>query len=178
MRYSLSNLYRQINRNYSIKTDNELDINSFVGERETNISEYIESFVNYHKGRLSFKNKFQYIITIFLLILILGFGATLIASIVLVINGTIVDATQIATILSCSGASFIASVFSLLQIIVKYLFPQSDDKVGTDLLKTTLSSDLELLNYLLNKEKTKTEIKELKQSDIKEKPSPKSKSSK
>ena len=175
MRYSLSNLYKQINRSYSIKTDNDLDINSFVEERETNISEYIESFVRYHKGRLSFKNKFQYIITIFLLTLILGFGATLIISIIFVIKGIIIDSTQIATILSCSGASFIASVFSLLQIIVKYLFPQSDDKVGTDLLQTTLSSDLELLNYVLNKEKTTTEIKELKESKTKEKTSPKEK---
>ncbi len=167
MPFNVHDLYRQINRAHSIKSDNELDINRFVEDRENSISDYISASVSHHKSRLRFKGFAQYFITFFLVGLIAIFGVAIICAIFLIVKGKITDETQIITILSCTAASFIASVFSLLQIIVKYLFPQTDDKIATDLMKTTLSSDLKLLNYVLQRKQSDAEHKNLSESSSK-----------
>ena len=52
------------------------------------------------------------------------------------------DVSVIVALIGSAGA-FISSLFGLLLIVVKYVFPEYDDKNSMDLLKTAITTDFD-----------------------------------
>lgn len=118
------------------------DMSHHFEKRERAITEFLNDTLTIYSSRSKTKSIFQIIITSILLLLIFGFGF----SIVYVIFYSLynhVETTPLITSLVTSCVSFAGSVVSLFIVIVKYIFPSTEDENNMNILNSTMEVDME-----------------------------------
>ena len=114
-------------------------------ERETKITEFISLTVDNHKKRWGTKIKYQKFITNMLIVIVITFAAALLTLIVLSCCKVIDQISVVITLVSSAGLTFIGSIFSLLNIVVKYMFPEKEEEYSMGILKN--ASDIDYRYY-------------------------------
>lgn len=110
--------------------------------REKAITDFITASVSAHSTRMKIRNVFQVIISSILLMTMVAFAGMFVYVIVFSTKRQIHDVSVIVALIGSAGA-FISSLFGLLLIVVKYVFPEYDDKNSMDLLKTAITTDFD-----------------------------------
>lgn len=123
-------------------------------KREEAITKYIESASKSHACRLVIKNVFQIIITSILLFLLLVFAGMFIF-VILYSSIKQIEGFEVVVALISSAGAFISSLFALLFIILKYVFPKTDDENSKDLLKTAIEVDSQYYDKNMSSRDTK-----------------------
>lgn len=109
--------------------------------REKSITDYIGATVDTYKTRLCTRSVFQVIISIILLLSIILFGSLFVFVILYSIINQLTNTSIIVSLIG-SASAFISSIFGLLTIVVKYIFPKADDENSMHLLELAISTDL------------------------------------
>ena len=109
-------------------------------KREQAITKYIESTSKSHSTRLRTRSIFQVIISILLLISLVAFATMFIFVIIYSLLNRLNDLNVIISLIG-SASAFISSLFGVLIIVVKYIFPKSDDENSMKLLQTAIEID-------------------------------------
>ena len=135
-----------------ILSDKDLDLSQLIKFREQYLTDFFNSVVNHNDKRLQKKLHHQNLITFILIGIIVAFALTIITVVFLSAFGVLKDVNAIATLLSIAASSFIASVFSLLHVVVKYIFPSEEEKNNHEIIKTIIESDLSYLKLIQEKD--------------------------
>ena len=102
------------------------NINESIKIREELLNTFIDLNINNYKSRWKVKKIYQHLITIILLLVVIMFAVFNAIVLFKALNGDITDIGVLVTIVSSITASFLSSIFSMLLIIVKYIFPKRE----------------------------------------------------
>lgn len=131
-----ADLNTQINSDQGLKEPNNLKI------RDNNITKLVESIKLDHENRIKNRRIYQQIITLLLLAIVFVFFIGLITIIVLSAANLIQNLELIITLVTSVSASFVASVISLLLVVVKYIFPVNQDENNLSTITKIHSDDI------------------------------------
>ena len=125
---------------------NELkDANKTAEEntRDEHISKLLEAYVDAYKSKTTTQKCFRFILFIVSMSIIVAFTSVFV-SLLLNFDFTLDLATSESLIgLISVCVTFLTSVIGILKIIVKYCFPENDEKYITEIVKAVQQNDLE-----------------------------------
>ena len=134
------------------------NINESIKIREELLNTFIDLNINNYKSRWKVKKIYQHLITIILLLVVIMFAVFNAIVLFKALNGDITDIGVLVTIVSSITASFLSSIFSMLLIIVKYIFPKREEENSMDVLKTTFQYNYRYINQQIkNSEKSNSQ---------------------
>ena len=143
------NLNELIDSNYDpLYKDSGLsaDIDEHIRRREKHLTNFVETTVDNYRLRWKAKRSYQHFITITLLIIVILFALADLSVIVLSILNLINDVGIIITLLASITTSFLSSIFSMLLVVVKYVFPSKEEENSMEVLKTTFMYNYRYIN--------------------------------
>lgn len=123
-----------------LNDDDAFGMGHHFGRREESITKFIEASVEAFEFRVNTKNVFQIIISSILLLAMLSFAATFVFVIFYATLKNIYDVSILVSLIG-SASAFVSSLFALLTIVVKYIFPKYDDEHSMELLKMAIATD-------------------------------------
>lgn len=142
-----------INPNLKFLNDNDA-FDKVVADNFNTREKLITNFVLYsvsdYSKRLKSKIVYQHIISILLLIIASLISFTLITLVFLISFNVIQGTVNIISLLTSVGVAFISSVFALLTIVVKYIFPERDSEYSLEILKSISNTNQKYYNKVKN----------------------------
>lgn len=146
-----NNIYDFLVEGFTYSSDKEaFGMSHHFEKREQAITKYIESTSKSYATRLKTRSVFQVIISILLLVSLVAFAAMFIFVIIYSLLNRLNDLNVIISLIGSAGA-FISSLFGLLIIVVKYIFPKSDDENSKELLRTAIEIDASYYDKNMNR---------------------------
>lgn len=138
-----------------IKDEDEyLTRRELLEKRAENITDTLESLTTQQIERYKFRRIMQIVISVFFMLLVLGLTVALIVCIAYVLKNKDIDYLNAIIVLVGSGVTYLASVITIVAVIVRYTFPENEDKLLTELIskvieeeQTFFKDEEEQLNY-------------------------------
>ena len=128
-----------------IGSDKELRPKKNINSRDEDITSLVKTIKLDHENRIKNRRVYQQIISILLLTIVSLFFFGFVAIVILSAMDIIKKLNLIITLISSVATSFIASVVSLLLVVVKYIFPADQDENNLNTIATIHSSDIDAL---------------------------------
>lgn len=144
-----------------IKDENEyLSRQKLLEQRSEKVTAALKSLTDQQIYRYQFRSVMQIIISAFFMALVVALTIALIICIDFVVKSDNLDYIKAISVLVGSSITYLTSVITIVTVIVKYSFPENEDKLLTDLISKVIEEephllDEELPNDLTDKSKNK-----------------------
>lgn len=148
----LSEVRNIINKNKSrvtsgIKDENEYSLKQdLLEKRSEKITDTLRSLTEQQIYRYKFRRVMQIIISVFFMVLVVALTIALIVCINYVLKSNELDYIKEVSVLVGSCITYLTSVITIVAVIVKYTFPENEDKLMTDLISKVIEEEQLLLN--------------------------------
>lgn len=111
--------------------------------RDGHISNLLESYVNAYKSKITTQKCFRCILFLISMLIIVAFASVFVSLLVNFDFSSDLDTSESLIGLISVCVTFLTSVIGILKIIVKYRFPENDEKYITEIVKAVQQNDLE-----------------------------------
>lgn len=121
-------------------------------KRSEKITDTLKSLTDQQIYRYTFRRVMQIIISAFFMSLVVALTIALIICIRYVLKSDNLDYIKEVSVLVGSSITYLTSVITIVAVIVKYTFPENEDKLLTDLISKVIDEEQLLLNDEMRKE--------------------------